>query len=367
MERVLLVKPASGLCNLKCDYCFYRDEIAHRSFGDCGIMTAKTQELMVKRAFEQSVDRVTFVFQGGEPTLAGLDYFKRHGELCKKYGGRTKIFNSLQTNGLLLDEEWVAFLTENRYLVGLSMDGNKTTHDMHRTNKDGSGSFNKVMRAAALMKRYGVEFNILCVVTKTVARHTDAVLNFFLKNDYRYLQFIPCLSPFAEGEEGASADDYAKFLISCFDKYYREFREGKFLSIRTFDDYISILAGRGTASCGMNGACGAYFTVEADGSVFPCDFYVLDGYRGGNLDSDSLENIGKSEAFRKFMRESFPRPVECKDCKWFALCKGGCRRHREPFTGGRPSSNRFCSAYRTFFEIAYPRMAEMAFAVKNRL
>lgn len=367
MERVLLVKPASGLCNLKCDYCFYRDETERRSFGDCGIMTAKTQELMVKRAFEQPAECVSFAFQGGEPTLAGLDYFRRHAELLKKYGGRTKIFNTLQTNGLLIDDEWAEFLAVNRYLVGLSLDGNKATHDLHRTDKDGNGSFNRVVRAASVLKRHGVEFNILCVVTKAVARHADAVLNYFLKNDYRYLQFIPCLSPFGGGEEWVSADDYAGFLIACFDKYYREIRAGRFLSIRTFDDYISVLAGRGTASCGMNGRCGAYFTVEADGSVFPCDFYVLDGYCGGNLGSDSLENIGRSKAFCGFMRESLPLPFECRACKWYALCKGGCRRHREPFADGRPSSNRFCSAYQAFFESAYPRMAEIASAVKNRI
>lgn len=365
-DRVFLVKPASGLCNMQCSYCFYRDETEHRTLESYGIMNPNTQELLVKKALEGAVGTVTFAFQGGEPTLAGLDFFRRHVALCKQYSnGKIIIANILQTNGYLIDGEWAAFLSENRFLVGLSMDGRQDIHDCIRKDNQGRGTHKRVMQAAATLKKHGVAFNILCVVTKQIARHADATLNFFLKNNFRYLQFIPCLAPLNGEEGGLSAEDYADFLLAAFSKYEREFHSQRFLSIRTFDDYVSILAGRATLSCEMRGVCATYFTIEADGSVFPCDFYALDRYCGGNIQTNSLSEILSSEAFRTFVAESIPKAQECRVCQWYPVCRGGCRRHRKPLEGGELSLNGFCSAYKKFFAFCFPKLCEIAAAVQH--
>ncbi len=359
----LLIKPASGSCNMRCRYCFYTDEMAHRDTASYGRMSLATLEAVMRRALEYAEGGVTFAFQGGEPTLVGLDYYRALVELCAKYNTkRLHIDYALQTNGLLIDEEWAEFLAKHRFLVGLSLDGPAEIHDQNRVDAAGKGTHARVMAAARLMRKHGVEFNILTVVTSQVARSGRKVWSFFDKNDFVWRQCIPCLDPLdcAATPWALTADRYAEFLKTTFDAWYAGFAAGKPVSERSFDNWVGMLAGRPPESCGMGGVCSRQYVLEADGSVYPCDFYVLDEQRLGNLVTDSFEQLEARRAELGFVEVSQHIHEECRACPWVVLCRGGCRRHREPFVEGKPGLNRFCAAYKQFFPYAIRRMQHLA-------
>ncbi len=357
----LLVKPASSLCNMACAYCFYADVSEHRLSRSFGVMQKDTLEALIRRAFQFADGFVSFAFQGGEPTLAGLPFFQTVVELERKYNARgLRVQNALQTNGLLLDDAFCAFLAQNGFLTGLSMDGTEDIHDALRKDARLQGTYARVRDAARRMQKHGAEFNILCVVSASVARAPARV--FDALREYRYLQFIPCLDALS-GERGAhalSARDYGEFLKTLFDQYYDAWRAGAYVSVRDFDNYILRLRGELPEACGMQGACQHNFVIEADGGVYPCDFYVLDEWRMGNIREHSLARLAKSAVADRFIEVSRHEDEGCKACRYRALCRGGCRRHREPFVSGAPGRNVFCESYKALFEHAFPRMLEMA-------
>lgn len=359
----ILIKPASSSCNMRCEYCFYADVSARRKVRNAGIMDVQTQEITVRRALEYAEGSVSFAFQGGEPTLAGLDFFKRHIEFCRQYAKKgVRIYNSLQTNGMELDGEWASFFAKNGFLVGISLDGPQDIHDLYRSDSEGQGTFGRVSRAISLLERYKAEYNILCVVTQSLAENADRVMDFFINNGFLYLQFIPCLDGLG-GEKGnwsLTPEGYGEFLIKSFLKFYSCFFNKKFLSIRNFDNYLSLLLGGPAESCDMNGRCATYFVIEGNGDVYPCDFYVLDKYKGGNIVENSLREIRASENFRKFTEEALPVCPECLACEWYRLCRGGCRRYREPFEGKEFSRSVFCESYRMFFRECGGKLNEIA-------
>lgn len=359
----LLIKPVSGLCNMRCRYCFYTDVAQNRCVEHYGIMTDEVLTQLVKTALADAQGSCTFVFQGGEPTLAGLGFYRRLIELQQEHNVHgVQIFNSVQTNGYTIDEEWAKFFAEYHFLVGLSLDGPKDVHNYMRQNSAGEGTFDRVMEAVKLFNRYKVEYNILTVVNKRVAENAKAVYSFFRSRGFRYLQFIECIDPFDSlpRDYSLTAKDLEQFLKTTFDEYYKDFQKGQYISVRGFDNYISMLMTGRAESCGMNGVCSAYHLIEANGDVYPCDFYVLDRYRMGNVMTHTLGELSASPIAREFVRESYPIREECRRCKWYPLCHGGCRRNREPFVNGKPGLNRFCEAYKGFFEYAYPRMESMA-------
>ena len=361
----LLIKPASDLCNARCGYCFYTDVSSHRDTKSRGLMQPEVLEALVRRALAEAEGFCSFTFQGGEPTLAGLDFFRRLPELEQKYNVRgLPIRHAIQTNGLTLDEEWARFLRENHFLAGLSIDGTRELHDALRPDAEGNGTYARAVRAAALLERHQVEYNVLCVVNNAVARHPQRVYAALRK--YRYLQFIPCL----DGLDGQrmpwslEPERYGEFLKGVFDGYYADFFSGAPVSVRGFDNYVGMLLGRPPESCGMSGVCACGFVTEADGSVYPCDFYALDEYRLGDVRTDSFEAL--RNAAEPFLRPSRLIHGDCRRCEWFPLCRGGCRRERETAPDGSAGKNRLCAAYRSFFAYAYPRMQRLAAAVRLR-
>lgn len=361
----LLIKPASGLCNLKCRYCFYRDLMDKRETASYGIMTEETLENVVKKGIAFAEHECTIAFQGGEPTLAGLDFFKRVVELQKKHNPRgIPIHNALQTNGVGLDGAWADFLRENRFLVGLSLDGVKDTHDLYRMDGAGDGTFARVMDTVRLFERRGVEYNILTVVNRQTAKRAEKIYNFYKKNKLQYLQFIPCLDPIEEemGQAGFSLTprEYGAFLCTLFDLWCRDVERGEAPSVRQFENYIEMLLGGPPEACGMNGVCGMQHVVEADGSVYPCDFYVLDRYRLGNLNEVDLEEINRRRAELRFIEESTVVDEKCKTCRFFALCRGGCRRNRPVSADGALGRNFLCEGFEMFFTHAMPRLQGLA-------
>lgn len=363
----LLIKPASSLCNMRCKYCFYSDVSQNRNTMSYGIMEEDTLEALVKRAFDYATGYAGFAFQGGEPTLAGLSFYRKLIELQKKHNTRNlPVHNSIQTNGYALNEEWASFFAEHHFLVGLSMDGTKEAHDALRVDAAGNGTYDVVTKSADLLERHGVSFNILCVVNNFVARHPRKVYNNLKR--FRFLQFIPCLDDFDEKKEvfSLTPQRYGEFLKATFDLYYRDFMAGNYVSIRNFDNYIRMLQGYPPESCAMNGVCSCYFVIEGDGSVFPCDFYVLDQWKLGNIREDALSDLVKSGKARDFIHVSRHRADACIPCPYFHLCRGGCRREREPFAQGKPGLNRFCESYKLFFAYSIHRMQQMAAMLQKK-
>ncbi|MBR4050420.1 MAG: anaerobic sulfatase maturase [Clostridia bacterium] len=348
----MLIKPASSACNMRCKYCFYEDEASCREQGFRGLMTKETAENIIKTAVEAAEGSVSFMFQGGEPTLAGLEFYKNFLETEKKYKKENiKFYHSIQTNGFALDEEWVEFFKENSFFVGLSLDGNSDLHDLNRLSKQGSGTHSKVLKAAKLLEKYGVEFNILSVVTAKAARTVEKNYNFFKKQGFDSLQFIDCLDSF-DGNTAFSADnnEYFTFLDRLFALWLNDLKAGRYVHIRQFDNWFNILLGGAPEACNMCGHCTVQFVVEADGSVYPCDFYALDEYKIGTVGKNTLKEMFECETAQQFLRASMSVPDDCKNCRWFAVCRNGCRRERELLPDLSYVKYRRCEAVKAFFD-----------------
>ncbi len=360
----VLVKPASSRCNQSCTYCFYCDEAekrAQRSYGMMGDMTLKN---VIRRTLLRAEDVISYAFQGGEPTLAGLDFFRRVVELERQYNkAHIRVENSLQTNGLPLDDAWCRFLAEEHFLVGLSVDGTKEIHDALRRTGSGEPTFDRVCRAADTMDACGVEYNILTVVTPQVAREIRTIYDFYRERGWGYQQYILCLAPLGEAPDASahvpSPAEYGQFLIDLFDLWYADLRSGRQPYIRQFENYVSLAVGEIPESCDMRGTCGIQYVVEGDGSVYPCDFYVLDEYRLGNLNVDRLDAIDEARARIGFVERSAALTPACGECPYVRLCRGGCQRNRVWDAGEERYRNAYCEAYRMFFDHSYEKLMEI--------
>ena len=361
----LLVKPASGSCNMQCRYCFYTDETENRSIPSMGMMSLDTMKSLVDKALTFADGDCSFAFQGGEPSLAGLPFFQALTDYVKNHPNPKKIrvHYSFQTNGYALNEEWAKWFVENEVLVGISLDGPKEIHDRYRVDQTGKGTFRKVMSTIQLFDKYHVDYNILTVVTSATARHGQQVYNFFKKNNFRYQQYIECLDPIGELQGGyeysLTPERYEEFLKTNFDAWYLDMKSGLYVYNRYFENLMLIIARQGAESCNMRGICGAQWVIEADGSVYPCDFYALDEWCLGNINTDSFEVMEQQRQTLGFIEWSKQIPDDCKSCRYFVLCRNGCRRNREPVTADSTQKNYFCSAYKNFLEYSYPRLAEI--------
>lgn len=359
----VLIKPASGDCNLRCRYCFYKDETDRRETPSYGVMSVQTLEQIVKKAMEYADMQCTIGFQGGEPTLAGLDFFRTYIELVKKYNRKgLEVAHTLQTNGTLLTDEWAAFLKQNNFLVGLSIDGTACIHNQLRTDAAGRGSFDRVWRGMELLKKHEVDFNVLTVATKQSAAHAAEIYDFFVENGLLFHQYIPCLAPLdAEGcgDYAVTAEEYGQFLCDLFDRWYEGQAQGKPVYVRYFENLAGMLLGYPPENCGMCGRCVNQYVVEADGGVYPCDFYVLDDYRLGSLVTDSFDDLNRKEKEIGFIQASLKPEPECLRCELGGLCRGGCRRDRQLSDMQTLGKSCFCAAYRKFLPYAVPRIVEL--------
>lgn len=359
----ILIKPSSALCNMKCDYCFYCDEALKRETADYGFMSEETLKAAIKKVLLNASQDVCFAFQGGEPTLRGISFYRKAVELEQRYNkNKVRITNTIQTNGIVIDEEWCQMFREHHFLVGISLDGTQKTHDSFRHTREGLPTYDRVMESIRLLEKYKIDYNILTVVTGRTASDIAEIYREYRKNGWNYQQYIACLEPL--GEPGGKAaysltpKAYGEFLTTLFRLWYKDWKKGKAPYIRQFENYIGIIMGYPPEACGQSGRCSIQGVVEADGSVYPCDFYVLDEYRLGNIHTDKIPDFSEQEIARKFIGESECISSECKTCEYYLLCRGGCKRYR--IKAGDGYKEYYCESYRKFFKIAYPKMKEIA-------
>ena len=363
-----LIKPASSLCNMRCRYCFYEDISDNRTQKHMGIMTEATAERIISEAFRliSPGGTVTFMFQGGEPTLAGLGFFRSFMALEDRYAKPgVHCHHAIQTNGFCMTGEWAAFFRKHSFLVGLSMDGTQAIHDQFRVDAAGQGTWEKTAAALQLLEAAQVETNLLCVVTAQAAKKPQQIYRALTQLGRHPMQFIPCLDPIehARGGEFYSLrpEAYGKFLCGLFDCWYRDWKSGNYVSIRTFDDYLRILMRMPPSTCAASGSCGSYLVVEGDGSLYPCDFYVLDQWKIGNIMEMSVQAALAAPASVRFIQEGSRRPESCRTCRYFPLCRGGCKRDWTT-----QHENYYCTSFKTFFSYSLPRLQEMARAAMGR-
>ncbi|MDD3336867.1 MAG: anaerobic sulfatase maturase [Eubacteriales bacterium] len=356
----MMIKPVSGACNMRCTYCFYADEAKNRTVGCYGSMTEETLEAIVRKAFAFGDQQVGFTFQGGEPTLAGPAFYQNLLRLERKYNSRgLTVQHALQTNGYCLSDELLAVLKEGGFLLGVSIDGNEAIHDSRRLDQNGNGTYRQVLRTIDRLKAAKIDYNILCVVDNAVADNADACYQAL--REHRYLQFIPCIEPFGQERTVLDPRKYGEFLIAVFHRYADDYENGHYTSVRTFDNWLQVLLGGQPEECSLRGRCSSNFLLESNGDVFPCDFYALDQWKMGNINQLNFSRLAKTETVRRFVELSLAVDERCRTCPWFRLCRGGCRRDREPLVSGEPLVlNRLCESHRMFFEACADRLKRLA-------
>lgn len=361
----LLIKPASGNCNLRCKYCFYYDLTEKREIPSYGIMTVDTLEAVIKKTLATAEGQCTIAYQGGEPTLAGLSFFQKSVEFQNKYNvNNIEIHNAIQTNGYAIDGAWADFFAKNHFLVGVSLDGTSAVHDFLRVDPKGNGSYSRVMKNIMMLREHKVDFNILTTVHGFNAKKIREIYRFFKAKQFDYLQFIPCLDPFEKenGKERHSLTPavYGEFLCNLFDLWYDDIVAGNTVHIRHFENYIEMLLGYPPESCGMSGICSYQHVVEADGAIYPCDFYVTDRYKIGNVVTDSFDQLQQQRFEIGFIEESKAIDPACQECPYFGLCRGGCKRYRLTNEDGSLGLNYYCESYKRFFEYTGTRLQQLA-------
>ncbi|MDE5601236.1 MAG: radical SAM protein [Clostridia bacterium] len=355
----VMIKPASSLCNMRCEYCFYHSLSEARETYSYGVMSESTALSIIKKAADFTNGApLHFAFQGGEPTVAGLDFFKFFAKAVKTYVTKSKVTFSLQTNGLLINDEWAKFFAENKFLIGLSLDGD-SENNQYRIDANGKYTTERVIRASEILNAYGVPFNILSVATKKTAERLDSVFEYYDKFGFKYVQFIPCLKPFGVDSDEYAMDEneFAAFLISAWQKYAAAFYNRKPISIRFFDNLLMMATGERAEQCGLYGHCGIQFIIEGNGDVFPCDFYCLDEWKLGNINDMSFLEIATSPRAKQFIEESLPVRPECKTCNFYKLCLGGCKRYLADLD--------YCKVMKTFFTAVLPSLHRIATFIRN--
>ncbi len=366
----ILLKPASFDCNMACDYCYY-----------CGVrsvypntsrprMSLRVVDELCRqyRALEPS--QIKLAWQGGEPTLMGLEFFQKAIEVENKNARPGDCWgNSLQTNGVVLDEEWCEFLARNRFLVGLSVDGPPELNSMRKL-RNGRPGDELAMRALSRLKEHRCEFNILIVVSSANVDHPEQVFRFLVDNDLHFSQCIPCTEPAAEGKgltaESITAAGWAEFMIRFFELWVEN--DDPTYYNRHIDNWLHLYFRLPPESCEYRPDCSNLLTIEWNGDVYPCDFFVEERYRMGNVLEDTLEHMLQGRRFRRFVSRAEEVPAACRECEWLWACNGGCYRQRGKLGIGQGDKPYMCEANKRIFSHVFGKFDELrASPVRPRL
>ena len=383
----VMLKPAGSRCNLGCAYCYYLEKSKLYQETKDHRMTEDLLEEYTKQFIEaQQVPVVTFTWQGGEPTLMGLDFYKRAIEFQKKYAGGKTIENSFQTNGTRLNDEWCKFFYDNKILVGVSIDGPEHNHDHYRKTPAGQGTFKRVMKGIELLKKHKVEFNTLSVVNDYNVHFAAETYQFLKSIGSVFLQFLPVVERLAENlpvdqlvlvhnefrgdakvaKWTVGAKDFGGFLIRIFDEWVRRDVGRTFVQI--FDATLANWVGEMAGICVFSETCGDALVMEHNGDLFSCDHYVFPDYYLGNINDTPITDMVKSQRQFDFgINKRNALPVYCLRCDVRFACHGECPKHRIINTpDGKPGLNYLCEGYKMFFHHVQPYMDFMAKELKNK-
>lgn len=374
-----MAKPIGPACNLNCTYCYYLEK--QKLYKDSGSfrMSEELLEKFIKQyIWVQQVNTIQFVWQGGEPTLLGLDYFKLVVALQKKYADGKKIENAFQTNGTLLDDEWCAFFKKHNFLVGISIDGPKHVHDTFRPYRNGTPTFDHVMRGVLLLQKHQVEFNTLTVIHRYNAKYGVEIYNFLKFIGSGFLQFIPIVERRKKIEDPTTLDlvgpedpdalvtdwsvrpdEFGNFLIAVFNEWVK--RDVGKVYVLQFDSALANWVGEPAGICIFSKTCGEAVVVEHNGDVYSCDHYVYPEYKLGNIKDQTLFGLVQLEKQQKFGQNKLSGlPQQCIKCEYRFACYGECPKHRFLHaTDGEPGLNYLCSGYKKFFAHVDPYMQFM--------
>ena len=362
----LLIKPASADCNLRCEYCFYIDHLEHEK--DKPRMTLETLEVMIKSYMGTDQNgQYAFGWQGGEPTLMGLDFFKKVVEFQLKYAQPgASISNGLQTNATMITEELAKFFGEYRFLLGVSLDGPEELHDYYRKSIGKKPTHKLVMRGIDILKKNNVEFNILTLVNDKTVKKAKEIYLYLRDNQFYFHQYIPCVEFDDKGELkpfSITGSEWGTFLTELFNEWVRE--DVNKISIRLFDSIIEYLVYGRYNVCYMQHSCIQYFVVEYDGGVYPCDFFVQDDLLIGNIKKNTWEQLLASDTYKKFGKEKARWNNECELCPYLILCHGDCQKFRY----GSPQSSKqlstLCQGWKIFYTRTLSRFRTIGDKYKN--
>jgi len=387
----VVAKPAGPSCNLDCGYCFYLEK--HSLFGAGKSLQMPDDVLSAyigNYISSQPVPVVEFAWQGGEPLLSGIDFFKRVIELQKSYPNRKLIRNSIQTNGTLLTDEWCCFLKKHNFMVGISLDGPREIHDRYRRNRGGEGSFDQVIRGLRLLQKHGVEYNVMASVARETAAHPLDVYNFFRDEKIEFIQFTPIIERMPDASSKAlglllagpplhdnveddiettqwsvQPEDYGDFLIAIYEEWIRN-DVGK-IFVMNFEWALNAWIGNPSPICTHAEQCGRSLVIEHNGDVYACDHYVYPRYRLGNILTDSLTDMVTDSLKSGFgvMKES-SMPDRCRRCEVLVACRGGCPKHRFVHIQCPEQGTPYlCAGYRKFFLHIRKYLRGMATLLEN--
>ena len=367
----VLTKPMGPACNLRCSYCFYLEKSQMFGAGRSLRMSDDMLETFVRDHIEsQDAPEIEFAWQGGEPTLLGVDFFRRALALQRRHANGRRITNALQTNGTLIDDAWAGFFAENGFLVGISIDGPAELHDAYRVDAHGAPSFGRVLRGLRTLQAHGVEFNTLTVVNRLNAKHPLKVYRFLKEIGSRFLQFIPLVERKVRSADGATLAGpppdapgaragptswsvtpvgYGDFLTKVFDEWVR--RDVARVYVQMFDVALANWFGAPPGLCIHAKTCGAALALEHTGDLYACDHFVEPAYRLGNIREQHMIELIASEKQAQFGRDKFETlPAYCRDCDVRFACHGGCPKDRFICTpDGQPGLNYLCAGYKLFF------------------
>jgi len=364
-------KTVSEDCNLACDYCYY-STCEGKPEGKIRKIEPKLLEKFIQDYYTMSRGAVSFVWQGGEPLLAGLDFFERVVSLQAKYAPpHTIISNALQTNGTLIHDRWAAFFKQYHFLIGVSLDGPKEIHDLRRVDALGQGSFERVMRGVTHLRHHDVEFNVLTVIHKDNVNKAKELFHFYEQEGFDFVQFIPCMQFHSKqieqpGVFEITPEEYGAFLCQAFDYWYNNGNPK--ISERFYDNMLSVYAHREAELCIHRRTCSRTLILEQDGDAFPCDFYIHPEWKVGNVGRDSLPDILSHPTYDHFLNLKQRLPEACTSCRWLELCYGGCPRNRiwnDDYTEASPDY--FCHSFRQLYTYAHERMETLATKVRMNL
>ncbi len=369
----MMYKPIGAICNLNCSYCYYLDKAS--LYGEQSVMSFNLLNKIIREYIDvNDNEQIVFDWHGGEPLLLGLDYFKKIVEIQKKYQGNKLIYNTIQTNATLLDENFASFFKENNFLVGVSIDGSQSIHDKYRKDKGDDSVFFKVMRGVECLHKYNVDFNTLTTVNKASEGRGLEVYHFLKNIGSRYMQFMPVYEYINYADNKVVAPDadnamlspwsvdsleYGKFMSDIFDYWVKNDVGNYFVSL--FDSTLANYCGLSPGTCVYSETCGANAVVEHNGDIYPCDHFVYPDFKVGNVCDMSLKEIMSSDKILKFgVNKRNMLPNQCIRCKYYFACHGECPKHRFDITqNGEPGLNSLCKGLFFFFSHVDSYMIKM--------